>query len=51
MDKEVIIIDIDKDDWFQYGIKNHWFKDYQEAIDALNSIAWFIYDLVKWNIQ
>lgn len=45
-----LFIDIDKDDWFQYSIRNHWFKDYQEAIDSLNSIAWFIYDLVKWNI-
>lgn len=46
-----LFIDIDKDDWFQYTIRKHNFQDYQEAIDVLNSIAWFIYDIVKWNIQ
>ena len=38
-------------DWFYYTICKHWFDDYQQAIDCLNSIAPFIYDLQAWNIQ
>ena len=43
-------VDLSKD-WFYYTINKHWFDDYQEAIDCLNSIAPFIYDLQAWNIQ
>ncbi len=40
-----------KKDWFDLDMSKHHFKDYQQAIDCLNSIAPFIYDLAKWNIQ
>lgn len=44
------LVDLSKE-WFYYTVSKHWFDDYQQAIDGLNSIAPFIYDLQAWNIQ
>lgn len=44
------LVDLSKD-WFYYTVSKHWLDDYQEAIDCLNSIAPFIYDIQAWNIQ
>lgn len=40
-----------KKDWFDLDMSKHGFKDYQQAIDCLNSVSPFIYDLQAWNIQ
>ena len=40
-----------KKDWSSLDLTKHNLKDYQEAIDYLNSQAPFIYDLYEWNIQ
>lgn len=49
-DTRSLSVELSKD-WFYYTICKHWFDDYQQAIDCLNSIAPFIYDLQAWNIQ
>ena len=48
-DTRSLFVDLSKD-WFYCTINKHWFDDYQEAIDCLNSITPFIYDLRAWNI-
>lgn len=40
-----------KKDWFDLDMSKHSFNDYQQAIDCLNSISPFIYDIQAWNIQ
>lgn len=48
-DTRSFFVDVYKD-WFYYTISKGGFDDYQQAIDCLNSIALFIYDLQAWNI-
>lgn len=39
-----------KKDWFDLDMSKHNLEDYQQAIDWLNFISPFIYDIQAWNI-